>query len=51
MTHKAAAAVSCVADAYRLGGVGLGSEAMGKPGRTWVSAWVGGVAGDFVGEV
>ena len=34
------AAVSFVADVYRLGGVGLGSGLTGKPGRAWVGAWV-----------
>ena len=34
------AAVSFVADVYRLGGVGLGSGLTGKPGCAWVGAWV-----------
>ena len=35
------AALKCVADAYRLGGAGLGSGLTCKPCRAWVSAWVG----------
>ena len=34
------AAVSCVADGYMLGGVGLGFWLTGNPGRAWVGAWV-----------
>ena len=36
---KRKAAVSCSPDAYRLGGVGLGSRMMGKLGRAWDGAW------------
>ena len=36
---KRKAAVSCSPDAYRLGGVGLGSGMMGKLGRAWDVAW------------
>ena len=32
-------AVPCSPDAYRLGGVRLGSGTMGKLGRAWVGAW------------
>ena len=42
------AAVSCSANAYRLGGVGLGSGMMGKLGRAWVGAWVGAWHGAWV---
>ena len=39
---KKLAAVLCVGDAYRLGGVKLGLGLMGKLGHAWVGAWVGG---------
>ena len=37
---QAIAAVSCIADAYWLGGVGLGPGTTGKLARAWVGAWM-----------
>ena len=37
---KYIAAVSCIVDAPRLGGAGLGSGTTGKLYRAWVGAWV-----------